>query len=488
MPEPKIDLVQKDSLDNDEECTSFFDKTFTRRQILKGAALGGLAIVATACGVDPSKASENPKNRLKENIEELNNQFEKIKDPYLDEYRNFNYEPFKTYPNFETYATEIHTNSQHLERELKINSNVLKLMASSIVATNLGSWEEENEPKNNNTEKRIGPMQFYASHVRDTLETKLGSSYEYNTKELEGRFNIQLGITHLVYGCLGDIKNDGENKNLIELTLAKYYGGDNLLAYVKSNREVPEGDFLRENYDLYRKTLDTMGIKQDFVSSEVSNLERGMEEIWQKAANEYWPDTNLTIAKEYFFKQAKEYTKDRYNKKKLHLTKEQYLALFISIAMTESYGGVNRGPNQFSGACGWFQVVPKYHLGEYNDYAREKNLPQYNEEQLLNDPKASIEVGIWALMRYKHDPKYPDIQSLMRMFKGGTNFYKNWDDGIWWNRVSYCMRKLLGEDSLNLGYMDYELPQGIRHSAEDFEKNGHAGNLLITSGEEKVEN
>ncbi len=474
MPEPIISLTQEHSLGDEESTNNPLDKTMSRRGFLKLGALALAGAALTAC--DPKGSLSFEKDNLKENIKELNNQFGEIQDQYLDEQGNFNYEPFGDNPEFERYLPEIHTNSEKLGRELGINPNALKLLSSSIVSANLGDWQKVNPNQAPYAVRdRVGPMQFYPSKALDTVQKKLGDKYEYSVSEIEGIFNIQMGINHLVYGCIPEINKSGENKNFLQLSLAQYYGGDDLFTHIKDNKEVTQGSFLRESYDLYIKTASVMGVGNPIPKSvEGSNVERGLDKIWDRAVN-YWSDSNLKHGKEYFFKQANDYFDDHYNQI-LGLSREQYLALFISIAMTESYGGTNRGPNQISGARGWFQVIPKFHLGEYNDDARKNNLPQYNEEQLLNDTKASIEIGTWALMRYRHNPDYQDIKSLMKMFKGGIYFGDNWDDGIWWNRVSYYMTRLLGEDSLNLGYIDYELPKGVEHSGKNFEQNGHAGN------------
>jgi hypothetical protein len=482
MPET---FVNPTTENNQEESnfTSNLDKNISRRDFLK---LGGLIAAGAAlasCDIKPENIFSSEKDNLKNNTAELNNQFEQIKSQYVNEQGYFNYERFKTNPEFDRYILEIDSYSNKIGNETGINPNALRLITSSIVATNLDNWKRIGESiSTEEVRERVGPMQFYPENVLNTLKNKLKDNHNYSTMELEGLFNIDVGIKHLVYGCLGDINNDGENRNLITLTLAQYYGGSNLVTYVKGNKEVPEDNYLRENYNLLVKTLNTMGISSTFSKSnnnqERGNIEVNMEEIWDKATR-YWPETNIKFAKEYFFKHAQDYFDDQYNEI-LGLSEEEYLALFISIAMVESNGGTKLEPHSISGARGWFQVIPKYHLNEYNADVGSKKNRYYNERDLVDNMEASIEVGIWALMRYRHSSDYQDIKKLMKMFKGGRRFGENWDDGIWWNRVSFCMTKLIGIDSLGLGYMDYELPQGTKKEAHEFKGNNeHIGNVLV---------
>lgn len=183
-------------------------------------------------------------------------------------------------------------------------------------------------------------------------------------------------------------------------------------------------------------------------------MQEPSEEVWSRAL-EFWPNTELANAKQSFFEQA-----DKYSQQFPQYSKEIFLALFTSIAMTESNGGTNLY-NPYTGASGWFQVIPTFHLGEYNNTFG----TDYNQEQLMNDSQVSIEVGTWALMRYAHSMSLKDC---MRFFKGGGYFGSNVDDGIWWNRVSYSMHNLMnGRDILDMGLMDYQIG-GYYHTSNEF--------------------
>lgn len=471
--EPSVETTKEDS--------TGLSKKYSRRNFLKLGLLAGAGATLVACDSKGILSSE--KKTLGKNVKKLNNEFSKIESNYVNEQGYFDYDRFRTNPEFDRYVLEINSFSNKIGNETGINPNALKLFASSIIASNLGNWENIDPTlTKEEVKERIGPMQFQYLEVQETLQEKLKDEYNYTPYEMEGIFNVQIGLKHLAHGCVPNIDMSGENNNVLNLTLAQYYGGNDLVKHIKNNKEVAKGSFLRKSYDLYINALKQMGLDSNIVtgthSTDTSNIELNMQEVWDRAVT-YWPETNLKYAKEYFLAQANEYAKDQYNEI-LGLSKEQYLALFISIAMAESNGGTNRGPNRISGASGWFQVIPKYHLSEYNDFAREKKKPQYNEEQLLNDMKASIEIGTWALMRYKHNPDYQDIKKLMMMFKGGRRFGENWDDGIWWNRVTYCMTNLLGQDSLRLGYMNYQHPAGSHFKAEDFlTRSDHIGRVNI---------
>jgi hypothetical protein len=104
----------------------------------------------------------------------------------------------------------------------------------------------------------------------------------------------------------------------------------------------------------------------------------------------------------------------------------------------------------------------------------------YTEDDLLNNTEASIKVGAWALMRYRNTAGYQNMRELMKVFKGGWYFPSEWDDGIWWNRVSYCTSNLFSHDRFGMGYIDYQLPEGIHREAEEFLANKeHIGNVRI---------
>jgi hypothetical protein len=452
-----------------------------KRKFLQLAGLTGIALVLSACNADDIFSIED--DNLSKNIEELNKQFGEIENQYLDGEGYFNYERFKIHPEFDKYIKEIHTNSARLGEETGIKPNALRLITSSIIAANLGNWEGVSLDTHLEDVKntRIGPMQFYPQNVLDALKDELNTDYKYSAVELERTFNIYIGSRYFVHTCLGEVENNGTNQNILALTLAQYYGGKNLVSYIKNNKEVPQEDFLRENYDLYMKTMNTMGINTTFAKSpEVGGVETEMDVVWEKALH-YWPDSNLKHAKPYFYEQAELYFNDDANKI-LKLSKREYLALFVSISMAESAGGVEEflGPHPISGARGWFQVIPEFHLKDYYEQVQKSQGQMYTKEQLRNDPEISIKVGAWALMRYRNSEGYQDIKELMKYFKAGAMFEQNWESGLWWNRITYCVTNLLGQDSLRLGYMDYQYPEGTYFKAEEFLTNGedHIGERI----------
>ena len=217
------------------------------------------------------------------------------------------------------------------------------------------------------------------------------------------------------------------------------------------------------NYHLYKRTLNILEGKE--------NKDTQTKEILNRAI-QYWPDTNIKFLKDVFINEANKYYNDEYNTNP-KLSKAELTAIFISVAMTESNGGIFK-ESPYSGAVGWYQLIPQWkHLENYNN-AHNTN---YTYDDLYNDDKISIEVGIWTLMRYRNSM---NILESLKFFKGGHTFGQNLDDGIWWNRVSYCTQKLLGKDSLNMGYLDY-FYNGIPVDKEYFLQNtDHIGNVLIS--------
>lgn len=494
----------EDGNDANKEKGGIFKEKFNRREFIKLALLtGGAALVSSGCdrfGLSPSalQAEEIDKDNLnpfhRKNIADLNDQFKEIEGQYLNEHGKFDYERFNQNPEFGRYIPDIEEHSENISKQIGVEANALRLLSSSIIAANLGNWEKiGGNPPLYRVNQRVGPMQYYPSTVLNTARRRLGDKTNYSTDEIQGVLNIELGMNHLVYGALPDILNYGDKENLLDLTLAYYYGGEKLLSYAEKSIEVPEEDFfLRKHYEMYRKTLQVMGIDHNFrpmvQTVERDASESSVDEIWQKA-KEFWPNSNLELAKSYLTKQAEQYYNDPHNQN-LKLTKEEYLSLFISIVMAESAGGLVLGPSS-SNALGWFQVIPKYHLHQYNEQVGVFKGVRYNEDELRNDIEASIEVGAWALMRYRHSEQFlqerrrnedfADIKTLMRFFKAGGQFDSHWESGLWWNRVRYCMTNLLGKDSFNMGYIDYQFPKGVKHSAHKFENNAdHIGSGIIT--------
>ena len=196
-----------------------------------------------------------------------------------------------------------------------------------------------------------------------------------------------------------------------------------------------------------------------------------MEEIWNRAI-EFWPNTKLKGVKEDFFREAKKYSEIYPD-----YSAELLLPTFISVSMTESNGGNNLGPNPYSDARGWFQVVPYWHLGDFNA----THGTSYTEGDLINNNGRSIEVGAWALMRYAGQK---DLVESLKFFKGGNIFGSNSDDGLWWNRVSYAANNLMGgRDMLGMGFMDYDPHDGsgMRSSNHFLSNQAHIGNVYVQS-------
>lgn len=463
--------------------TSPLDKTMNRRGFLKLALIAAGAATLTACKGDGIFSAEQH-DLLSENKKKLNDSFEQIKDRYVNADGNFDYERFNTNPEFERYIPEIHTNSEKMGQTLGINPNALKLLASSIVSANLGTWENINTNQPPNTvRQRVGPMQFYVTQALDTLRSELKDNYNYSTADINGVFNIQIGMSYLVYNALSNV-NLNTRGNTLEMTLAQYYGGEDLVNQVSQNKEVAEGSLLRDGYNRYQRTVQVMhSAKAPEVKAEeaeVGSVEASLNEIWNKAVA-FWPNTNLEQAKTYLYREAMRYAGDPYPEV-LGLSPREYLAAFISIVMTESNGGKDLGPNPMSGARGWFQVVPRFHLKEYNEQIGIPEGYSYTEDDLLNNTEASIKVGAWALMRYRNTAGYQNMRELMKVFKGGWYFPSEWDDGIWWNRVSYCTTNLLGHDKFGMGYIDYQFPEGVSRKASEFLATGeHIGNTKIAS-------
>ncbi len=203
------------------------------------------------------------------------------------------------------------------------------------------------------------------------------------------------------------------------------------------------------------------------------DIEVSLEKIWDRALR-YWPHTRLEDGGEYLFEQAR-----RYSEMYPQYSKELLLGVFTSIAMTESNGGIyldaNTGGNPDMVAKGWFQVVPYWHIDDFNS----THGTNYTSEDLIQNDQISIEVGTWALMRYAGSY---DLRDCLKIFKSGTNLdaFGQWDDdGIWWNRVSYSLENLLGRDVLDMGKTDYLL--GMQpYSANDFLSNPeHIGNVYV---------
>jgi hypothetical protein len=324
-----------------------------------------------------------------------------------------------------------------MSRRYGVHPNAMRALASSIVASNLNN--QDPIKTGDQFHQRVGVMQFYPIHLFEISAIKDSADFPSSTTKLaEPEANIKYGLQYLIEG-LREIKNDGENTNIIQLMLAQYYGKDALLDQVKHNREITSESFLWDNYVKYENTLRVLGIS---LEGNKNSEDLSMEKIWNTAV-ENWSNTRLSQNKDVFLKEAMRYFNDE-NNQRLGLSVEQYLALFIAIALTESNGG-NDLVNEDSGALGWYQLIPKWkHLEDFNSL----HGTNYTYEQIVQNDAVSIEVGIWALMRYKD---HMDIKQLLQMFKGGNRFGEYPDDYKWWNSVSEKVKFLLGEDVLALG-------------------------------------
>lgn len=463
---PKVDLVDKGNADVGNEVnplSKIAKKPMTRREFLEKGAFGMLALGAALAfgGCKPENAfgTESEKDDLENNIQELNRQYLL----HERESGSFSYDRFKNqYSEFEQYIPFIDTASGYAERDYKVNSNAMRTIISSIIAANLNNWETK-VPDKDPYYQRTGPMQLYPAHAQAAIKKMINDSKLYSLQQFEDPFfNIIMGKESILY-ALKNIKTDGTNKDIFSLVLAQYYDQTGkLINVVKNNLNIDDYSYLRPNYELYQKTLNTLEGKE--------STDKSVEEILNKAV-QYWPETNIKYVKEVFIQQADKYYNDE-NNINPKLSRAELAALFVSVAMTESNGGIYK-ESQISGALGWYQLVPQWrHLEDYNAV----HGTNHTYGDLYNSDKTSIEVGVWTLMRYRN---LMDIFESLRFFKGGYTFGKNTDDGIWWNRVSYCTQKLLGRDTLGMGYVDY-FYNGISMSKEMFLQNpDHIGNVLV---------
>jgi hypothetical protein len=460
---PKVDLVDKGNENEVNPLSKIAEETMTRREFLKKGALSMLALGAALAfgGCKPENAfgTESEKDNLEKNIQELNNQYLQ----HEREFGPFSYDRFKNqYSEFEQYIPFIDTASDYALRDYKVDSNAMRTIISSIIAANLNNWETK-DPSKDPYYQRTGPMQLYPAHAQAAIKKMANDSKLYSPQQFEDPFfNIIMGKESILY-ALKNIKNDGTNKDIFSLVLAQYYDQTGkLINVVKNNLNIDDYSYLRSNYELYQKTLNILEGKE--------STDKSAEEILNKAV-QYWPETNIKYAKEVFIQQADKYYNDE-NNTNPKLSRAELAALFVSVAMTESNGGIYK-ESQDSGALGWYQLVPQWrHLEDYNAV----HGTNHTYGDLYYNDKTSIEVGIWTLMRYRDRM---DILESLRFFKGGYTFGQNTDDGIWWNRVSYCTQKLLGRDALGMGYVDY-FYNGISMSKEIFLQNpDHIGNVLV---------
>ncbi len=458
---PKIDLVDPNADQSSQT------NTMSRRDFLKVALTLGAAATLAACSPkDVIKASKSEKQNFEENIETLNNQYtqrEQEKGPFsYDKYVN-------GYPGFEQYIEHIDKVAQLREEETGIKQDVIKTLTSSIIATHYNNWEQV-DTNINIARQKVGPMQFYPGDVEKVIRNRYKNEFEFTPERLQKPlYNIKLGTISLL-NSLAEIENDGQNKDMMQLVLAKYYDSSPaLINLVKQNKNIKGFEYSNPNFILYQKNIQILGSSSE-QQQNTEEKERGIDTIWNNAI-EYWPHTKIKENKEVFYQQVEKYYNDELNNNP-KLSRKELLSIFLSVAMTESNGGLKK-ESPISGAIGWYQLIPRWkHLEDFNS----ANGTQYSYQELHDNDRVSIEVGIWTLMRYRNSM---DLHQSMKFFKGGNTFGYNPDDGIWWNRVSYCTQNLLEEDKLGMGYMDYYY-NNVGFSKNEFLQNrSHIANVYI---------
>jgi len=455
---PKIDLVDRNA-----------NQDISRRDFLKGAAvLAGAAVTLAACGPNNDiHASKSEEQNFEENIKDLNTQYsirEQELGPFsYDKYINGN-------PKFEGYIQHIDKTAQSAEKETGVRADIFKTLISSIITTHIDNIEKVDTSRSLDRQK-VGPMQFYPSEVGKIIKKRYGNKSEYTLEQLQDPyFNMMMGTIYII-NSLAEIENDGQNKDMMQLILAKYYDSSPaLINLVKQNKNIKGFEYSNPNFVLYQKNIQILQSSSEDKKENSEQKEKGIDTVWNNAV-EYWPHTKIKENREIFYEQVEKYFNDE-NNNNPKLNRKELLSIFLSVAMVESNGGLKK-ESPVSGAIGWYQLIPRWkHLEDFNSI----HGTQYTYEDLHDNDKVSIEVGTWTLMRYRNSM---DIHQSMKFFKGGNTFGYNPDDGIWWNRVSYCTQNLLKEDALNMGYMDYYYG-GVSFSGNEFQQNrSHIANVYI---------
>ena len=432
--------------------SELLSKKITRREAIQKLLLiaAGATLVGAGCTPEKSSAVEKKNSTLDQQTNELNTQFQNESEKYLNPDGSFNYERYtKQYTEFPRYIQHIETHAPDIEGQYGINPNIMKALSSSIICSHIGNWEKTNVNKDI-LNQRIGPMQFYPSNVLPTIEQSFNITISIDEATLEQN-NIYFGMISLAES-LKEIKNDGQNKNLLDLMLADYYGGSSLVGLVKNNQEIDENHYLRSNYNLYKRALNILN-GQNLVAKEVET-EPSVKEVWEKTLT-LWPDSKFKGQQAEYQKQIEKYQGS------FELTDAQLLSLFLSVAMTESGGGQELY-NPSTGARGWYQLIPEAkHLEHYKEeLARNgEEIPNWTYNDVQNNSSVSIAVGVWALMRYHHSM---DLHKSLGFFKAGgyqdedtkeyiTNMGMYSDDRPWWNNVSKYSQQLMGSDTLAMG-------------------------------------
>jgi hypothetical protein len=352
----------------------------------------------------------------------------------VNERGTFNYEKYsKIYPEFDQYIESIDMYSVVIRDSYGIHPGVMKALASSILVANVDRKPDESVSPEF---QQVGIMGLVPRDVLPVVNKTFGE--QYSIAELEHPKNSIYFAMIYMAETLKDMQNDGENRDLMTLMLANYYGGIHLQNIVKGKSRIEENRGLKKKYDLFNKTLDILGRPPNY--TEHSTVE--MEDVWNKVIST-WPDSKFAQNKDVFYQEVEKYYQDPANER-LNLDRQTYLAIFTAIAAVESHGGLYT-ENSNSGALGWYQLVPQWrHLEDYNKL----HGTSYSYEDIVKNDEVSIKVGIWSLMRYRDRM---DMKQLMMMFKGGNNFPNNLDDKEWWNSVSRNIQTLLGYDELAMG-------------------------------------
>jgi hypothetical protein len=417
-----------------ENSGKLINKEITRREFLRDAGILALGAFLASCapkGVLEGAEGEKDSNA---NVKELNLQFNQRINEFVNERGTFNYEKYsKIYPEFDQYIESIDMYSVVIRDSYGIHPGVMKALASSILVANVDRKPDESiSPEF----QQVGIMGLVPRDVLPVVNKTFGE--QYSISELEHPKNSIYFAMIYMAETLKDIQNDGENKDLMTLMLANYYGGIHLQNIVKGKSRIEENQGLKEKYDMFNKTLDILGRPSNY--TEHSAVE--MEDVWNKVINT-WPDSKFAQNKNVFFQEVERYYQDPANER-LNLDKQTYLAIFTAVAATESHGGLYT-ENLNSGALGWYQLVPQWrHLEDYN----EVHGTSYSYEDIVKNDEVSIKAGIWSLMRYRDRM---DMKQMMQMFKGGNNFGAYQDDYEWWNSVLRNIETLLGYDVLAMG-------------------------------------
>jgi hypothetical protein len=435
--------VQEDSEsvgsnDPEDSLSSKLNQKVSRRSFLKGAGILGLGALLTACAPKSMLESAEKDMNTDANVKELNLQFQERINEFVDERGVFNYEKYsKIYPEFEQYRESIDLYSVEIRDFYGIHPGAMKALASSILVANVDRKSSESVFAEY---QRVGLMGLVPKEVLPVVNESFGE--QYSIAELEHPQNSIYFAMIYMAETLKNIQNDGDSKDLMTLMLANYYGGTHLQNIVKGRSSIEHNQGLKEDYDLFKKTLDILGRPPNYAEGSYTEFSVEMDDVWNRVINT-WPASKFGENKEVFYQEVERYYSDQANRR-LNLDKETYLAIFTAIAAVESHGGLYT-ENSRSGALGWYQLIPRWkHLEDYNQL----HGTSYSYEDIVRKDDVSIKVGVWALMRYRDKM---DMKQLMKMFKGGGEFGKNSDDYAWWNSVSRNIRTLLGDDVLAMG-------------------------------------